>query len=131
MDSKLRVAITLLILSLVLGAGLVGLFRPLDDALRDLRFGAETRGPTGTIVFIDIDSRSLGTVGVWPWPRSVHAQITDALMDAGAEDVAFDVDFSAASTEAEDAAFEAALERAGSDVQLAALRQLSDGTGEE
>ena len=131
MDSKLRVAITLLIWSLVLGAGLVGLFRPLDDALRDLRFGAETREPTGTIVFIDIDSRSLGTVGVWPWPRSVHAQITDALMDAGAEDVAFDVDFSAASTEAEDAAFEAALERAGGYVQLAALRQLSDGTGEE
>ncbi len=131
MDSKLRVAITLVIWSLVLGAGLFGLFRPLDDALRDLRFGAETREPTGSIVFIDIDSRSLGTVGVWPWPRSVHAQITDALMDAGAEGVAFDVDFSAASTESEDAAFEAALERAGGYVQLAALRQLSDGTGRE
>ena len=131
LDSKLRVAITLLIWSLVLGAGLLGLFRPLDDALRDLRFGAEGRPPTGNIVFIDIDSRSLDTVGVWPWPRSVHARIVDALMDAGVEDMAFDVDFSAASTEAGDAAFEAALERAGGYVQLAALRQLADRSGDE
>ena len=109
MDSKLRVAITLLIWSLVLGAGLLGLFRPLDDALRDLRFAAETRTPTGSIVFIDVDSRSLATVGVWPWPRRVHARLVDTLMEAGVEDIAFDIDFSAASTETEDAAFEAAL----------------------
>ncbi len=131
MDNKLRVAITLLIWGLVLGAGLLGLFRPIDDSLRDIRFGAETRQPTGNIVFIDIDSRSLGTVGVWPWPRSVHAKLVDALMDAGVENLAFDVDFSAASNEADDRAFEDALERAGGYVQLAALRQLTDGSGEE
>jgi len=131
LDSKLRITITLLIWSLVLGAGLVGLFRPLDDSLRDMRFAVETRAPTGNIVFVDIDARSLDAVGVWPWPRSVHARLIDTLMDAGVENLAFDVDFSAASTPADDAAFEAALERAGGYVQLAALRQLSDGSGEE
>ena len=59
MDSKLRITITLLIWSLVLGAGLLGLFRPLDDSLRDLRFAAEMRAPTGNIVFADIDARSV------------------------------------------------------------------------
>ena len=130
MDRKLRVFVALVVWSLVLGAGLLGLLRPVDDSLRDLRFAAETRAPLGEIVFVDIDGRSLKQVGVWPWPRSLHAQIVDRLMDAGADTVAFDVDFSAASTEAEDAALEAALQRAGGFVQLAALRQLSDADGE-
>lgn len=131
LDSRIRFAVTLVIWSVVLVAGLLGIFRPLDDSLRDLRFAADTRAPTGNVVFVDIDARSLDAIGVWPWPRSIHARLTDALMNAGAENVVFDVDFSAASTEAEDAAFEAALERAGGYVQLAALRQLADDTGVE
>ena len=79
MDSKLRVIITLLIWSLVLVAGLLGLFRPLDDGLRDLRFAAETRTPTGGIVFVAIDGRSLDAVGVWPWPRGIHGKLVAAL----------------------------------------------------
>ncbi len=131
MDGKLRFFIALLIWSLVLGAGLLGLLRPLDDALRDLRFGVERKAPSGSIVFVDIDTRSLDYVGVWPWPRSLHAQLVDRLLDANAETIVFDVDFSAASTEAEDLALEQALERAGGYVQLAALRQLSDSSGDE
>ncbi len=130
MDGKLRVFIALAVWSLVLGAGLLGLLRPVDDALRDLRFAAENRAPVGGIVFVDIDGRSLKQVGVWPWPRSLHGTLVDRLMDAGADTIAFDVDFSAASTQTEDAAFEAALQRAGGYVQLAALRQLSDADGE-
>jgi diguanylate cyclase (GGDEF)-like protein len=129
--NRLRLSVTLLIWSLVLAAGLLGLFKPLDDALRDLRLGVAARPPSGEIVFLDIDSRSLEAIGVWPWPRSVHARLVDALMEAGAGDVAFDVDFSTVSTEAEDALFEAALERAGGYVHLAALRQLTDAGGEE
>ncbi|HEY9010735.1 MAG TPA: CHASE2 domain-containing protein, partial [Devosia sp.] len=126
-DSRIRFAITLLIWGLVFIAGLVGAFRPIDDALRDLRFAAETRTPSGKVVFVDIDSRSLNGIGVWPWPRSTHARLLDALLDAGAEDVSFDIDFSTASTEADDRAFEEALERAGGYVRLAALRQLAEG----
>src|SRR4051812_4136471 len=82
-----------------------GGFRLLDDALRDLRFPAQPRGVTGGVVFVDIDSRSLDSVGVWPWPRHVHAQVVDRLMALGAEDVVLDIDFSVPSSETEDAAF--------------------------
>jgi len=114
-----------------MAAGFFGSFRAIDDALRDLRFASNLRPPTGSIVFVDIDARSLSTVGIWPWPRSVHAELVDRLMDAGADDVAFDVDFSSASSAVEDQAFEDALSRAGGFVQLAALRQLGDTHGEE
>jgi diguanylate cyclase (GGDEF)-like protein len=104
-----------------------GGLRPLDNGLRDLRFAAMPRLATDSVVFVDIDSKSLSSVGVWPWPRHVHADLLDALMQLGANDVAFDIDFSVASSPAEDAAFAAALERAGGYAQLAAFRQQKIG----
>jgi diguanylate cyclase (GGDEF)-like protein len=104
-----------------------GLLRPLDNGLRDLRFAATPRTATGSVVFVDIDSQSLSSVGVWPWPRHVHADLLDAVMASGANDVAFDIDFSVASSPAEDAAFAAALERAGGYAYLAAFRQQKVG----
>src|SRR5690606_23726363 len=74
---------------------------------------------------VEIDGQSLAGVGVWPWPRSVHGAVLDKLMDAGARAVAFDVGFSAASSEGEEALFEAGLEGAGGYAFLAAFRQLS------
>jgi diguanylate cyclase (GGDEF)-like protein/PAS domain S-box-containing protein len=106
-------------------AARLGVFVPVEQGLAGLRFGAADRAPSGDIVFVEIDGRSLAGVGVWPWPRSVHAALLERLMDAGASDVVFDVDFSAASSPAEDAAFAAALERAGGYAFLAAFRQLS------
>jgi diguanylate cyclase (GGDEF)-like protein len=109
----------------ILLASWLGVFLPADHALSGLRFRATDRAPSGEIVLVEIDGHSLAGVGVWPWPRSVHAAILDKLMDAGASEVVFDVDFSAASSEGEDALFEAALERAGGYAFLAAFRQLS------
>jgi diguanylate cyclase (GGDEF)-like protein len=108
---------------------LAGGFRALDDALADRRFFAETRPPTGDVVFVDLDSRSLEAVGVWPWPRHVEAALLDQLMALGADDVVFDIDFSLPSNETDDAAFERALKDAGGYAYLAAFqqRQLSDG----
>jgi adenylate cyclase len=42
---------------------------------------------------VDIDDRSLKTIGQWPWPRSVIAQLVDRLREAGAAVIAFDIDF--------------------------------------
>ncbi len=102
---------------------LSGWFAPLDNALRDWRFGLTTRAATGSVVFVDIDSASLASVGVWPWPRQLHAQMLDALMRMGADNVVFDVDFSATSSEADDAAFEHSLADAGGYAYLAAFEQ--------
>ena len=91
---------------------------------------ATSRVPTGTVAVVDIDARSLAAVGHWPWPRSVHATIVDRLVELGATNVAFDIDFSTASNDSDDAAFEDALKRAGGDVALASFRQNATAHGE-
>lgn len=45
------------------------------------------------IEIVAIDEASLSVLGQWPWPRSILAQLTDALNDAGAAVVAYDVLF--------------------------------------
>jgi diguanylate cyclase (GGDEF)-like protein len=102
---------------------LAGLLRPLSTVATDLRFSMTDRQPTGRVVLVDIDQKSLATVGVWPWPREILAGIIDRLREAGAVDVAMDVDFSSRSDDAGDAALEAALERFGGGVILASFRQ--------
>ena len=62
-------------------------------------------------------------MGRWPWDRTIHARLIDALLKLDADTIAFDVDFSSASTPEGDAALEAALKRADGGVILAALRQ--------
>ena len=39
---------------------------------------------------VDIDERSLETLGQWPWPRDRLAELVDRLHAAGAAAVAFD-----------------------------------------
>ena len=41
------------------------------------------RGP-GAVVVIDIDDRSIETLGPWPWPRELIAKLIDAIAKAGA-----------------------------------------------
>ena len=45
------------------------------------------------VTIIDLDEKSLGEVGQWPWPRNVIAQMVQNLMKMGAVLVAFDVVF--------------------------------------
>ncbi|SFC98653.1 putative bifunctional diguanylate cyclase/phosphodiesterase [Devosia psychrophila] len=106
-----------------------GLLAPIDQALREARFHASDRQPSGETIFLDIDSASLATVGVWPWPRQIHANVLDTLLTLGSAEVVFDIDFSSASTPEGDAVFAAALERAGGYAFLAAFQQqAADGT---
>lgn len=118
-----RTLVFLCLLLLGLGCNTLGWFRAADQALQGWRYEATSRPTSGELVFVEIDSASISRVGVWPWPRSTYAGLLDALMDMGATDVAFDVDFSAASTPAEDDAFAAALDRAGGYARLAAFAQ--------
>ncbi len=124
-----RLALTAAALLGALALAWSGAAEPLDQALRDARFHATDRAPSGDTVLVEIDSRSMAAIGVWPWPRRVHAEVLDRLMRLGAAEVVFDVDFSAASDPDDDAAFEKALERAGGYALLAAFQQVTrDGT---
>ena len=50
------------------------------------------RGRDERIVILDIDERSLGEIGRWPWSRKVMAELTDKLFDQyGVALVGFDV----------------------------------------
>jgi adenylate cyclase len=78
---------------------------------------APPRPPEAGAIIVAIDDPSFAEVGrQWPWPRSLHARLVDALRAAGAAVVALDIIFAEPSTLAEDASLAAAM---GSDVVLA------------
>lgn len=57
---------------------------------------ASTTPPDGRVVIVDVDERSLATVGQWPWRRDLVAQLISRLRDQGAATVALDVMFAEA-----------------------------------
>lgn len=118
-----RIASAALILLLISVVGWSGLLRPFQDQLVALRMEVQPRPPTGKIVLVDIDAKSIEAIGRWPWPRRVHAELIDRLVALDAAEIALDIDFSTKSNPNDDAALEAALERAGGAVIIAALAQ--------
>jgi len=98
----------------------------IERQLSAARFQMVKSDPSGAVVLVAIDARSLQEMPVWPWPRSWHATVIDQLRAAGADQIAVDIDFSAASLKAEDDALEAALARAGSKVILPVFEQVAD-----
>ncbi len=102
----------------------------LDRVIGDARFGLWHKAPTGRIVVVDIDKASLTLERGWPWSRTVHAALIDALLARDVDSIAFDVDFSARTTEEADGALEAALKRADGSVILTAMKQPATRVGQ-
>lgn len=75
-------------------------FMPLENRLADflLRQHAQTTLPDADIVIIDIDERSLAlmseSVGRWPWPRVMHADLLAGIARQDPEAIVFDILFS-------------------------------------
>ncbi len=113
-------------LAIALASGWHGTLR---NVLADLRFGWETRQASGDIVVVAIDARSIEAIGVWPWPRRLHADLLRRLEAAGARDIVFDVDFSSPSDPVSDRDFVSALESAGGSVVLPWFKQPGPGAG--
>lgn len=97
-DALRRWGPALIIAALVAFAAGNGLLRPLDDGLATLRFDILRREPSRTLTVVEIDAASLRAAGRWPWGRERFAQAIDNLEAAGAQVVAFDVDFSTVSS---------------------------------
>jgi adenylate cyclase len=121
------------IFGLVIGLiGLVLSFLPLSRGFEeDVGLGLlfQLRGvrppPTDVVVVsIDHDSSDHFNVPNNPdkWPRSLHARLTDRLVQAGASVITFDVHFLEPRSPADDQLFETALKRAGNVVLADALR---------
>jgi HD-GYP domain-containing protein (c-di-GMP phosphodiesterase class II) len=67
---------------------------PLDNAVYDtlLRL-APTKPPGDRVVIIDIDERSLSTIGQWPWSRDLIGRLIGRLREMGASVIALDMIF--------------------------------------
>ena len=102
-----------------------------DHFLRQLRDAVRMHSASGAVQIVEIDARSLAAIDKWPWPRGHHAAAIDRLRKAQVRSIAFDVDFSAASTPAEDARLADALERAGGSVILPTFRQQASAGSSE
>jgi diguanylate cyclase (GGDEF)-like protein/PAS domain S-box-containing protein len=113
-------------LAVVLSTGWHGALR---NALTDLRFAWESRAASGNVVVVAIDAPSIDQIGVWPWPRSLHADLLHRLEAAGAQEVAFDVDFSTPSDQASDEAFVTSLREVGGSTILPSFKQPSPNSG--
>lgn len=105
------------------------LTRPIDNRILDLRMTLAPRAPSGKVVYVAIDNKSLTEIGVWPWPRRTHADLLDRLTAAGPQDVLFDIDFAFPSPPADDQAFEDALIRAGNATILPVFTQAETAEG--
>ena len=124
-------ASALLVAVLAVGAWFAGILLPVDAFLGDLRFKLSQRQPTGELLLVDIDAKSLAEIGAWPWPRSIHGQVIDRLVQYGAWEVALDIDFSTTSTPDQDKALEEALRRASGAVILPIFQQQASAGGAE
>ncbi|TMH99230.1 MAG: CHASE2 domain-containing protein, partial [Betaproteobacteria bacterium] len=77
---------------------LIGLQSPPVAALRETLFDGYQRlmpraRSSVPAVIVDIDERSLDTLGQWPWPRSVTADLVRAISRAGPAAIGVDVLF--------------------------------------
>lgn len=80
--------------------------------------------PPEDVVVVAIDETSFAELDrAWPWPRSIHAKLIDALFKAGVKTIAFDVLFAEPTSPKEDQALADAITRhknvvLGEDVSL-------------
>jgi len=85
--------------SAVIVTAALTVFRPaalerLDTAAYDILLRAiPTTSPDGRIVIIDVDERSLSSIGQWPWRRDVVGRLIAAIRDQGAATIALDMMF--------------------------------------
>ncbi|MEP3476270.1 MAG: CHASE2 domain-containing protein [Hyphomicrobiales bacterium] len=102
---------------------LTGLSEEISHKLTEFRFQLFPHQATGKVVLVAIDAKSIQETSKWPWPRSLHAKLIEKLTDAGATDIAFDIDFSARTTAKEDKALLKALIAAKGSIILPSFKQ--------
>jgi len=118
-----KLASVALVCALSLLAESTGVFSGWNRAVADARMSVSPIEASADVVIVAIDSQSLNDIGVWPWSRSVHAEILTYLVDAGAADILLDFDFTFPSDGAGDVALADALDRAGGSVMLPVFAQ--------
>lgn len=120
-----RSSIAILILAGLCGVLLLlpGLGGPIDRAIDPLRLALRSGTASQSVAIVEMDAASVAVIRSWPWPRRHYATVIDALRQAGAATIVFDVDFSSPSDPADDRAMADALRRAEGQVALPTFAQ--------
>lgn len=103
----------------------LGVLEPIERTLLGFRFNVDTRPASADLLVVQIDARTIKELGVWPFNRGDHAKAIDALHNAGASAIAFDVELARSQNDAENTELVAALKRAGGQVILPSFIQLA------
>ncbi|TKR32773.1 CHASE2 domain-containing protein [Luteimonas gilva] len=92
-----------------------GLTWRFDTWLYDFLIAHSGQQADPSIVLVEVDDDSLSSLGRWPWPRRIHADLLDKLHGAGARGIALDIAFAEPdrSDPAGDAKLAAAIKREG------------------
>jgi len=83
-------------LAAIVAITLLNRFRPqpleyAEAVAADLRvYARQPPPPTGIVAIAAIDDRSIAMLGRWPWARTVHARVVDALKDYHVAVIGFD-----------------------------------------
>lgn len=100
-------------LALLVAAQQRGWMQRFDLFLLDIEGQINAPETDPSIILLKIDDRALAEVGVWPWDRSVHAELIGKVSAYGPRAIAYDVLFVEPSDEASDQALADALEASG------------------
>lgn len=119
--------VTAVVCAIVVIGILLGWFKVLDDALRDMRFAASSRPASGDIVFVEIDAASMANVGSASRARNLYASVIDRLIENGADLVVLDVTLRGTLGYFDDNALAGALTRASGSARTVA--HLAEGSG--
>ncbi len=81
-DWFLGLIVVIAVLVLYNGSSLI---KSLERKMYDMAVAAGNRTPSDNIAIIAIDDTSIANLGRWPWPRDLHAKLTDQLAAAHAK----------------------------------------------
>ncbi|MBT2189013.1 EAL domain-containing protein [Sphingobium nicotianae] len=105
-----------------LAVALAGAGRDIDNRVRAAGYEHFPKTPSGDIVLVLIDTPSIKSLGIWPWPRSRHGDLITAIDRAGARRIAVDIIFDQPSADPrQDQLFAQALAQTKADIYFAAL----------
>lgn len=108
MPGKAHRRLLVIVAVLAVAGGLVaqatGFVRSYERDLVDARFGVRGLKSPPRVVVVGIDDKTFDELEVqWPFRRSLHAELIDALAKAGARTIAYDVQFTEPTPAAADA----------------------------
>lgn len=95
-----------------------GLFFSANHWIEERHASFHSNPASQQFVFVGIDTASIDRFGVWPWPRSIHAQVINKLNEMNVREIGIDIDFSTMSNPEDDVQLATAIANANGAIIL-------------